>query len=359
MLFSDISNIRLANQHLTVKIETSPKQLIEYLGAIQAQDYPMAKWALGVRLNNVGNKDIELSLDNGEILRTHVLRPTWHLVSANDIHWMLELTAPHIHSSSRSRHKQLELDSKSLSKIYKLIEKNLRDNNHLTRDALYDIFHQEKIGTSDNRGAHIFMCAELEGLICSGKNSGKQRTFALLEERVSKPKKLNRDESLAKLANIYFTSRGPATINDFIWWSGLPRRDARKALEITSGDFSDETIEDETYRFSNNFDYSMIPTNSVLMLPSFDEYLIAYTNRKAAINKEIHTKKAVSNNGIFRPIIVVNGQVAGIWRRSFKKDMVLIETELFESLNKTQIKSVEKEAAKFGTFLDMKIELNI
>lgn len=354
MEFSDISNIRLSNQNLTIKKETSPKQLIEYLGAIQGQDFHMSKWAMGARLNNITENEIETAFNNGEILRTHVLRPTWHIVSPKDIRWMLKLTAPHIRSNSGSRHRELELNNKTLSKIYRLIEIKLRDNNHLTRDELYSVFHNNKISTDDNRGAHILMCAELEGLICNGIKKGNKQTYALLDERVPEQVQLTRDEALENLARTYFLSRGPATLRDFIWWSGLPVRDARKALKMISSELIEKTIGEESLYLSKNFDFSLVQTDAVQILPAFDEYLIAYTDRKAVINDEIN-KKAISNNGVFRPIVVVNGKVVGIWRRTTKKDKVVVEVDLFKSLKKSNMKLLEKEFELFGTFLGKEI----
>ena len=217
------------------------------MGALQAQDYPMAQLAVGKRLSNVTDEKIDLALNEGKILRTHLLRPTWHIVSSKDIHWILQLTAPHIKTAVKSRHKELELNEKVLSKIYLLLEKSLRDGNHLTRNELYSIFHEAKISTENNRGAHILLSAELEGIICSGKIKDGKQTFALLEERVQKPANLTRDEALEKLARIYFNSRGPATLRDFVWWSGLPVRDARKAIEMIGKDIISEEIEEETY----------------------------------------------------------------------------------------------------------------
>ena len=356
MQYSAFSNLRLANQHVTLKKQTSVQGLVEYLGAVQAQDYPMAKWALGVRLENITDKDIESALNRAEILRIHVLRPTWHMVSAKDIHWMLKLSAPHIRSNTAARHRQLDLNDSKLSKFYQILETSLRDNNHLTRHEIYSIFHQNKISTKDNRGAHILMCAELEGLICSGVYKGKNTTFALLAERAPSSVQLSRDESLARLAQTYFNSRGPATLRDFIWWSGLPVRDARKALAMIENNLQEVNDEDDIYYLPDSSDFSTVMKDSVLLLPAFDEFLIAYTNRKVSINDKIN-KKAISNNGVFRPVIVVNGQVVGIWKRTSQKNKVFVEVTLLKTLKNSQLKKIEKEVTRLGKFLGKEIVL--
>ncbi len=347
MHFTEISNIRLALQNLTVREQTTVQGLVEYMGALQAQDYLMVQLAVGKRLSNITDKKIDLVLNEGKILRTHLLRPTWHIVSSKDIYWILQLTAPHIKTAVRSRHKELELNEKVLSKIYLLLERSLRDENHLTRNELYSIFHEAKISTENNRGAHILLSAELEGIICSGKIKDGKQTFALLEERVPKPAACTRDEALEKLAKIYFESRSPATLRDFVWWSGLPVRDARKAIEMIRNDFISEEIEEETYLIPNSLPNLSQKNNSVFLLPAFDEFLIAYSNRKAAIEND---KKAISQNGIFWAIIVVNGQVIGLWKRTKIKDKILVSVDPFKPLKKHQMELLEKEVVELGHF---------
>ncbi len=348
MHFSEISNTRLALQHLTLRQQSTIKGLVKYMGAMQAQDYPMAQLAVGKRLPGTTSDEVDSAMNEGEILRTHLLRPTWHLVSCDDIYWMLELTAPHIKTAVKSRQKELGLNEKSLSKIYRLLEGTLRDENHLTRNELYSVFHEAKISTENNRGAHILISAELEGIICSGKIKDGKQTFALLEERVQKPATLNRDEALEKLAGIYFESRSPATLRDFVWWSGLPVRDARKAIEMIGKDFISEEIGEETYLIPSSLPDFSENTDSVFLLPAFDEFLIAYTDRKAAIEND---KMVVSKNGIFWPVIIVNGQVTGLWKRTKVKDKIHVSLELFKPLKKRQMELVEKEVIEMGRFL--------
>ncbi len=351
MKFSEIPNIRLVNQHLSLQKQTSVKGLVKYMGAMQAQDYSMAQIAVGKRTKEVTSAEVDSAINKGEILRTHLLRPTWHLVSSDDIYWMLQLTAPHIKTATKSRHRELELSEKKLSKTFSIIEKALINNHHLTRTELYSIFHESKISTENNRGAHILMSAELEGILCSGKIIKGKQTFALLEERMPKLAPIKRDEALEKLARIYFTSRSPATLQDFVWWSGLPVRDARRAIEIIGIDFISEKIENENYIIPRSLKSFPDISDSVLLLPAFDEFLIAYTNRKAVIEND---KMVVSKNGMFWPIIVVNGKIAGLWKRTIKKDTVTVTINLFKPLNKNQLDLVKQEVVRLGNFLGKK-----
>jgi len=356
MISLDISNIRLESQHVAKKEFTTVKDIVGYMGAIQAQDYAMVKLAVGSRLANSTESLVETAIDNGDIIRTHLLRPTWHIVSADDIYWLLELTAPRIKASLNSRHKELELSEPVLKSIYSIIEKVLRGNKHLTREELILKFVEAKISIDNNRAYHILMTAELDGLVCSGSIKDNKQTFALLSERVPKRTNFTREEALEKLARKYFNSHCPATLKDFVWWSGLSVSDARKALEMIKHDLVSETIGSETYWLINSFTDPSNKGNSVYLLPAFDEFLISYTDRKASISSEDQIK-AIYQNGIFRPTIVIDGQVAGVWKRTIKKDKVLVEIDTFKPLIKSEINSIEKQIIVLEHFWGKKIEI--
>lgn len=357
MNLNDIANTRLANQQLAKPNFKTPNELINWMGAMQAQDFTMAKWAIGIRLPNLKETLIEEAVNKGEILRTHVLRPTWHFVSAEDITWMLELSAPHIKSGMRGRHKQMGLSEAILKKSKRIIEKLLSDGEHLTRDEIMSEFKKARIDVSENRSSHFLMMAEFDGLICSGKMKNGNQTYALLESRIPKTKSLKREEALAKLAQKYFTSHGPATLQDFVWWSGLPVPDARKAIEMIKPDFVSGKIGEKEYLFdgSNNFPKKI--NESVHLLPAYDEFLISYKDRDASLSL-VDNKKTISNNGIFRPVILINGQVKGIWKRAKKNDKVVVEINFFQPQKKVIQQKAGKAAMKLGSFLNKEIEIN-
>jgi hypothetical protein len=217
-------------------------------------------------------------------------------------------------------------------------------------------FRKAKIPVNDNRMSHILSWVELDGLVCSGAPKGGKQTHALLEERVPKTKSITKEEALANLAKKYFASHGPATLQDFIWWSGLSAGDAKSALEMVKPDFVSETIDLQTYWFDNSFSTPRHDKESVHLLPAFDEFIISYKDRSASLPFENHNK-AISNNGIFRPVITVNGQVAGIWKRRIKKDKVTVETEFFNTPDKTTWSMIEKASMQFGRFLEKETEI--
>jgi len=352
----DIANTRLISQQIAGTKFKSAKEIVSWMGAMQSQDLNMAKWAIGIRLNKVTEKSIDTAINSGEIMRTHLLRPTWHFVSADDIYWMLELTAPRIKSFMKSSNKLLELTDKILTKSNLIIEKALSGSKHLTRKELIFEINKAKIATDNNRSGHILLNAEMEGIICNGKMNEKQTTYALLNERIKKPKALHKEESLYKLANKYFESHCPAAFLDFVWWSGLSVTDAKHAMQLIKDNFISEKINSREYWFPNSFSIPKKYKESLYLLPAFDDFLISYKDRSAAIIQE-HQKKTFSNNGIFWPVIIANGHAVGIWKRELKKDKIIVQANFFEEKNKAAEYLIKKASEKLGYFLNHKIEI--
>ncbi len=312
-----ISDKRLINQQLINNKMQTPKDVVSWLGAMQAQDYNMAKWAIGIRRKNATNKMIEIAFNNGEILRTHVLRPTWHFVAPEDIRWMLKLSASRIKASMKSRDMQLGLDEEVYNKSKNVIY-NALENKQLTRDELSKELVKSGIAMNNAREYHIMMNAELDGIICSGAMKCKKYTYALLDERVpNMNNNLSKDEALAMLAEKYFRGHSPTTLQDFVWWSGLLNSEAKRAVEIVKNNLTTETINSQEYFIPNSYMPQIIP-ESIHLLPAFDEYIIGYRDRKAVLTAENHSK-AISSNGIFRPTILKNGHVIGIWKKTATK----------------------------------------
>ena len=348
---SVIASLRLKNQQLTSSEFNTPKQLVGWMGALQAQDYNQAKWAIGVRMPHLTESQIEEAFNKGEILRTHLMRPTWHFVSSDDIYWMLELTSPQIKSVLNSRHRELGITELLVNKSYIVMEEALHSSEQqaLTRDELLEELDHAGIPTDFQRAYHMILRAEIDGIICSGPLKGKKQTYALLSNRVPHKHTLTKEEAAVKLARSYFTSHGPATLPDFIWWSGLPAQRARHALESIKNDFHSVRMTGETYWFSEPTKLGKKPADSVYLLPAYDEFLISYKDRSATITAEDH-KKAISSNGIFRPVVLVNGQISGLWKKTAKKDSILMETEYFRPHNPIEEQSIAKAAELFGHF---------
>jgi hypothetical protein len=234
---------------------------------------------------------------------------------------------------------------------------------HLTREELIAKLGEAGIATDENRASHLFLRAELDGVLCSGATKGGRPTYALCAERLPNAKSLAQEEALAALAGRYFTSRGPATLQDFVWWSGLSVADTRRALEMAKPELRSASIDSLTYWFVDSRSGPAAGREpgrreSVHLLPAFDELLIGYKDRRASLPFE-NRRESVSNNGIFRPIVVENGQVKGTWKRTFNGDKVLLEISLFEKPRKSATGAFERAARRFGRFIEKKVDLKM
>jgi len=356
MTFKDISMIRLESQKVVSAGFKTAAEVVSWMGAIQAQNESMSKWAIGVRMQNPLKKDIDEAFDRGEILRTHLLRPTWHLVTAKDIHWLLDLSASKILKSLTSRHKELELTGPLIQKCHRIIERELSMAGYLTRQELADSFNSAGISTQENRLSHLLFEAELNKIICSGPVKDEKQTYALLSERAPEVKKLTKDEALAELASRYFKSRFPATIEDFIWWSNISVSDARKAVDYVKSDFFPETIGGVRYYIPGSFSENGKFEKSLFLLPAYDEFLICYKDRTYSLSN-VNNRKAVSDNGIFYPLIVVNGQVEGTWKRNIQKNIVTISASFFKPAGKRIQQDLYEKAKLFGVYLNKQTEI--
>src|SRR5262245_302167 len=213
----DIARTRLRNQRLIGKPFATPEEVVGWLGAVQAQDYAGAKWAVAQRTAGCSDADVEQACRDGRILRTHVLRPTWHLVLPEDIRWMLALSAPRIRAAMAFYDRRLGLTDAVCARSAAALAAALRGGNHLTRGELARVLAAAGIPAAGQRLGHLMVRAEIDGVICSGATRGKQSTYALLDERAPAAKPRGRDDALAELAGRYFASHGPALPQDFAW----------------------------------------------------------------------------------------------------------------------------------------------
>ena len=347
----DIIRYRLHNQRLTHNQFTQPGEAVAWLGAVQSQDYAGAKWGLGLRIRDAIEAAIETAFNEGNILRTHILRPTWHFVAPEDIRWMLALTAPRVHAANAFMYRQLELDRSILRKSYKVLEKVLRGGKHLTRAELGSALAKAGIPAEGLRLGYFMMSAELDGIICSGARKGKQFTYALLEERAPQARGLQRDEALTELSRRYFRGHGPATLQDFVWWSGLTMNDARNGVEAVRPEFEHEIIGNQTYWFPVSGVARNLPS-SVHLLPNYDEYTVGYRDRDAIFDAS-HIAKLGSRQSLLAQSILINGQVEGLWNRTIKKSEVIVEISPFTPLKQPQNNAIIAAAEQYGNFLGL------
>lgn len=340
MTRTEISNLRLHNQQILQSCFNQPDELVEWMGAIQAQDLPMSLLAVALRTKNATVKNIEKAFNEGKLIRTHLMRPTWHIVSHRDIYWMLDLTAPQIKRNIGGRHNELELNAATLSKANRLLEKHLTGN-ELSREEIKIIFTENNIRTDENRLSHLLFNAEMEQLICNGKTDGRLQTYALLAEKVPVRISLTRDEAMMKLGRTFFRSHGPATMADFIWWSGLPMKDIHQVMNELKGELESVILDETELFFYENKAEKIQLTTGNFLLPSYDEFIISYQSKHISINPE-HRTKAATMNGIFKPIIVDNGEIIGTWKSLKTKNRNSIEALFFDNTTL----DLEKEISK-------------
>lgn len=347
----NIPNIRLLNQQLSNPLFREPKELVSWMGAMQAQNYSMVKWAVGMRLKSATIQAVEKALHEGEILRTHVMRPTWHLVAAEDIRWMLKLSAQRIISANDSFAKGYDLDipNELYTKAHDLLEKILCGKKSLTKQEIAEHFNRSGIVADNHRMTRFMARAEQEGIICSGEDRGSKCTYALLEERVPPMPELTKDESLARLARSYFRSHSPAVLQDFIWWSGLPVSDAKQAVYLIASELTTEQWKEQTWYIHDTCRTRGKLSGHIHLLPSYDEYLLGYKDQTDVLPLE-HYPKAFTNNGLFFPIVLYNGQVIGNWDKSEKKKSVDLKYSWFRQVADMNEETLERERQKFARF---------
>ena len=352
-----IVEARLRNQYITRDGHRRPEDVVAWFGAVQAQEYEPAKWGVGLRMpGGTVNPDIEAAFEQGRILRTHVMRPTWHFVAAPDIRWMMELTGARIQRTMSHYCRRLELDTRTLARGLRIIERSLQDRQYLTRPELAGRLQRAKIAVPGNRLAMIVMHAELEAVICSGPRRGKEFTYALIAERAPRARNLTPDEALGELSRRYFRSHGPATIRDFVWWSGLTTGDAKRGLEInraTRQDFGGRTY------------WSLEPSSTdstreqlVHLLPIYDEYLIAYRDREVVPHGP-SVIPAGRTPVTFQHALVIAGQVAGTWRTTRGPRALSLQAALLRSLKPRERRALAETIGHYERFQGVPVKLSI
>lgn len=349
---------RLATQGLLQPVFQTPAQVVASLCAMQAQDYPGAKWAIAQRLPQATDASLDEAYNAGEILRTHVLRPTWHFVAPADIRWMLALTASRIHAMNAYWYRKFELDDDIFARIHAVMSRQLQGGKSLTRPEIMQALEEIGIVANELRASYIMMHAELEGLICSGPRKGKQFTYALLEERVPPASALDPDQALGELTKRFFAGHGPAMMQDFVWWAGVTMADAKIGLEAAKSQLASETIDGKTYWWSPSFPTSgtskSFPTVTVYLLPNYDELLLSYQDRTDVEGVAEYMRTMERGSILFSHTIVIDERVAGTWKRSFQKGVVSIVANAFHPLTANELEAFAAAADRYGEFLGMK-----
>ncbi len=355
---SDIVARRLRAHRLTGARFSSTLDVVYWLGAVQAQDYGAATWALGQRAEGATEAQINQLYDAGAIVRTHVLRPTWHFALPTDIRWLLALTGPRVRRGLAGRWQQLEIGADVVARASAAIGAALAGGRYRTRTELGEVLRAAGIAPDGQRLPHLLMAAELDGLIVSGPRRGKQFTYALLEERAPAARPMDRTEAIVELTRRYFRSHGPAQLQDFVWWSGLTMTDARLGLSLAGAALDRRDVEGATYWFDAAAEPAGDASASAHLLPNFDEYTVAYRDRTAAIHADRPFDPALFSFGsILSNVVLVEGRVGGAWRRTAARREVRVDIRLLDPLDPDEATAVEEAGRALACFLQAPVTL--
>lgn len=348
----DIIQLRLSNQLLAGNTYTNPSDVVKHMCAMQAQDYLGSLWAVALRTENSSEEDIELAIAGKKIVRTWPMRGTLHYVAPEDVRWLLKLTASRILKGQTKRLlREFEIDEQVLSICRRVLITNLQDGKQLARNDVYRVLEEKGIPATGQRGLHIIWYLAHEGLLCFGPRIGKQPSFVLLDEWIPQSRELSAEEALAELIYRYFSTRGPATMADFIWWTGLNKTLATTALQLAKHGLENFKIGEKEYWMSTNQPVAKSREKNYHLLPPFDEYLIAYADRSLMLG-EFNIKDIVPySNGMFFPVMAENGMILGTWKRTKNKNSVKVEFSPFKAITQKQRTEFKKVQVLYEKFL--------
>jgi hypothetical protein len=346
---------RLQSQQLVAPPLHAAEDVVSSLGGVQAQDARWAKWSIGLRMQNATEATIDQAIANRQIVRTWAFRGTLHWIAAADVGWLIALLAPTIIAANRRRYRQLELDEQSFEQSSRVIEKALAGGEQLTRAQLAASLEAEGMSAKGQRAPYVLQHAALEGLICHGPPQGREPTYVLLADWVQPGDSLPRDEALARLAERYFASHGPAQLQDLSWWSGLPAADGRQSLASARSSLVRMRVEGkELWAGHERQPSDALP--GAHLLPPFDEYLLGYKDRTLAVEPG-YARRVNAGGGMPRPAILVNGKVAGVWKPTTRDNVIQVAAELFYPLDERETKALQEAAHRFGAFRQAPVEM--
>lgn len=326
------------------------------MGAVQAQDYPGSLWAVGLRLPAAVESDIEEAVAARTIVRTWPMRGTLHFVPAADVRWMLRLLTPRVIARSAGRYRELGLDAAAFKRSGKILASALKGERPLTRGETYAVLQRGGVSIEGQRGIHILGHLAQHGLICFGPRKGKQPTFVLLEEWLPRPRERSREQALAILGERYFASHGPATVHDFAWWTGLVMKDAQEAIAAAGSTVVSESQEGRRwFSAADARPAARSRRHAAVLLPPWDEYVVAYKDRAAALDRPVGRDDRIYAIGL--SLVVIDGRVRGSWRRSFAGSAVRVSLDFWTPATSEERRAVETAAKRYGRFLGRPVQI--
>ena len=306
--------IRLLNQQLAAPQFSDPAQVVSHMGAIQAQEYRMMRWAVAMRTRKPSARAFKAAFDDGRIIRLHLMRGTWQLVSADDYWWMLDLCAPKAIAVTRGwmSSNRISIPEKEQMDIRDILAQTAADKGSVTKEDFVQALDERDIHMDAHRLSYHIRMAELTGTLCSGDLLPMKATYALTANKVKSMARIDRDEALMRFTRNYFQSRQPATLEDFVWWSGMNISDCRKGVALLGNTIHAVKWKGREFYLTDDCRTRGFRTGKCLLIPPYDEYLIGYKSRDIVLPTE-HTHRAHNNSGIFQPIIAHDGIICGNW----------------------------------------------
>ena len=313
--------IRLLNQQLVAPQFIDPAEVVSHMGAMQAQEYRMMRWAVAMRTRKPSALAFKKAFDSGRIIRLHLMRGTWQLVAAEDYWAFLSLCAPKAIAVTKGwmHSNKIAIPDKEMMTIRDIFAQTAADKNSATKEDFVQALAERDIRMDDHRLSYHIRMAEMSGTLCSGDLLPMKATYALTANKVKSTGKMDRDEALALFARKYFQSHQPATLEDFVWWSGQNISDCRKGIALLGNTIHMERWKGRDFYLTDNCRTRGFRKGKYLLIPPYDEYLIGYKSRDIVLPKE-HTHRAHNNSGIFQPVIARDGVICGNWS-PFKSDL--------------------------------------
>ena len=306
--------IRLLNQQLICPQFSHPAELVNYMGAIQAQEYRLMRWAVAMRTRKPSAKAFKKAFDDGQIIRLHLMRGTWQLVSADNYWPLLELCSPKAMAVTKGwmHSNKINIGDDEEARIRQILIQTAGNKGSVTKEDFIQALTQENIHMDDHRLSYHIRMAELTGTLCSGDLLPMKATYALAAEKVKPRMKVDHDEALLILTRNYFQSRQPATLEDFVWWSGMNVSDCKRGIALMGHSIHAEKWKRRTFYLTDNCRTRGFRKGKYLLIPPYDEYLISYKSRDIVLSPDFR-HKAHNNSGIFQPVITHDGIICGNW----------------------------------------------
>ena len=337
-------SIRLLNQQLVAPQFDDPAEVVGHMGAMQAQEYRMMRWAVAMRTRKPSSKAFKRAFDSGRIIRLHLMRGTWQLVSAEDYWMMIDFCSPKAIAVTKGwmSSNKIAISDEELMRIRDILAQTAADKGSVTKEDFVQALAKKDLQMDNHRLSYHIRMAEMSGTLCSGDLLPMKATYALAAEKVKPTAKMDHDESLMVFTRTFFQSHQPATLEDFVWWSGLNISDCRKGIELLGDSIHLIRWKGRDFYLTDECRTRGFRKGKYLMIPPYDEYLIGYKSRDIVLSPEF-SHKAHNNRGIFQPIIALDGVVCGNWS-PFKEEL---QAEFFIGEHNT---STQEEWSRYKKF---------